>query len=90
MIKLLVLTSLMLISGCLNYYQEVKLYPDGSGYMHIDYWMKILGKERKIVIDDITIQGVVVEIDEQTGTAQSIELFKRVLSKEESKINANN
>ena len=53
--KFLIFTFLMLASGCLNYYQEVKLYPDGSGYMHIDYWMKILGKERKIVIDDIGI-----------------------------------
>jgi hypothetical protein len=26
--------------GCLNYEQEVSLYPDGSGTMKIHYWMK--------------------------------------------------
>lgn len=45
----------LVLSGCLNYYQEVKLFPDGSGNMHIDYWMKILSKESKMVIDDIGI-----------------------------------
>ncbi|MBT8377759.1 MAG: hypothetical protein KJN64_00855 [Ignavibacteria bacterium] len=33
----------------------MKLYPDGSGYMKIDYWMKIMSNERKMVIDDIGI-----------------------------------
>jgi len=45
----------LLITGCLNFYQEVKLYPDGSGRMHIDYWMKILNKESETVINDIGI-----------------------------------
>ena len=45
----------LIFNGCLNYHQEVKLYPDGSGNMHIDYWMKILNKESKMVIDDIGI-----------------------------------
>jgi hypothetical protein len=46
---------LTIVNSCLDYYQEVKLYPDGSGYMHIDYWMKILSKERKMLLDDIGI-----------------------------------
>jgi hypothetical protein len=45
----------LIFSGCLNYHQEVKLYPDGSGNMHIDYWMKILNEESRMVIDDIGI-----------------------------------
>ena len=28
------------IPGCLNYIQDVNLYPDGSGIMKINYWMK--------------------------------------------------
>jgi hypothetical protein len=31
---------LLLIPGCLNYIQDVNIYPDGSGIMKINYWMK--------------------------------------------------
>ncbi len=38
--KLLIILILpFILTGCLNYYQEVKLAIDGSGSMHIDYWM---------------------------------------------------
>jgi len=30
---------LFFFSGCLNYMQETQIYPDGSGKMHIHYWM---------------------------------------------------
>jgi hypothetical protein len=30
----------IVITGCLNYIQDVNLYPDGSGKMKINYWMK--------------------------------------------------
>ena len=43
------------LSGCLNYYQEVTLYPDGSGKMRIDYWMKLLNEEREKVVDNLGI-----------------------------------
>ena len=41
-VKKLILLSLLLsaIPGCLNYIQDVNLYPDGSGIMKINYWMK--------------------------------------------------
>lgn len=29
-----------MITGCLNYVQDTIIYPDGSGQMHINYWMK--------------------------------------------------
>ncbi|MDY0082465.1 MAG: hypothetical protein RBR74_04725 [Ignavibacteriaceae bacterium] len=32
--------SLIMISGCLNYNQNTIIYPDGSGEMQINYWMK--------------------------------------------------
>lgn len=39
--KLLFLSILFsFIPGCLNYIQDVNLYPDGSGKMKINYWMK--------------------------------------------------
>jgi len=43
------------ITGCLNYVQEVVLYPDGSGLMHIDYWMKLPDAESKSVAEKIGI-----------------------------------
>ena len=43
------------ITGCLNYMQEVILYPDGSGEMHIDYWMKLPDEESKNVAEKIGI-----------------------------------
>lgn len=40
--KLIALTSIFIfiITGCLNYNQDVTIYPDGSGKMQVNYWMK--------------------------------------------------
>jgi len=40
-VSFLVLIFLISINGCLNYTQEVHLYPDGSGTMKIDYWVNL-------------------------------------------------
>ena len=47
--------SISMLNGCLNYYQEVTLYPDGSGKMKIDYWMKFTNEESKKVVDNLGI-----------------------------------
>ncbi|MCH7774334.1 MAG: hypothetical protein IH784_08000 [Bacteroidetes bacterium] len=52
---LLVVLILFYFTGCLNYVQEIILYPDGSGKMHIDYWMKLPDEESKTVADNIGI-----------------------------------
>ncbi|MDT3696060.1 MAG: hypothetical protein ROY99_06665 [Ignavibacterium sp.] len=39
-ILLICFLSVILISGCLNYNQNTIIYPDGSGEMQINYWMK--------------------------------------------------
>ena len=49
-----IITSLFL-NSCLNYYQEVTLYPDGSGKMRIDYWMKFINEESEKVVDNLGI-----------------------------------
>jgi len=54
MISTIILTFIIL-SGCLNYYQEVTLYPDGSGKMRIDYWMKFINEESEKVVDNLGI-----------------------------------
>ena len=46
---------LLFLTGCLNYYQEVVLYPDGSGKMKIDYWMKFMNQESERVVDNLGI-----------------------------------
>ncbi len=40
--KLILLSglTLILLTSCLNYVQNTTIYPDGSGNMQIDYWMK--------------------------------------------------
>ena len=43
------------LNGCLNYYQEVTLYPDGSGKMRIDYWMIFVNEESEKVVDNLGI-----------------------------------
>lgn len=32
---------LLFLNGCLNYKQDTLIYPDGSGKMTVDYWMKL-------------------------------------------------
>jgi hypothetical protein len=43
------------MSGCLNYLQDVVLYPDGSGEMHIDYWMILPDEDSRNVADKLGI-----------------------------------
>ena len=52
---LMLFIMLTICNGCLNYYQEVTLYPDGSGKMRIDYWMKFINEESEKVVDNLGI-----------------------------------
>jgi len=56
-IKVLLILAILIIllNSCLNYYQEVRLYPDGSGKMHIDYWMKFVNSEHEQVANSLSI-----------------------------------
>jgi hypothetical protein len=51
----LIFLILITFSSCLNYYQEVILYPDGSGKMRIDYWMRFVNEESERVVDNLGI-----------------------------------
>lgn len=42
-------------SGCLNYTQDMVIYPDGSGQMKINYWMDFQSSENIPVIENIGI-----------------------------------
>jgi hypothetical protein len=52
---ILVFLKAITFSGCLNYYQEVTLYPDGSGKMQIDYWMKFENEENEKIVENLGI-----------------------------------
>ncbi len=53
--KLLLLFPLLFLTGCLSYVQEVQLYPDGSGRMAINYWMKLPDSASIKILDRIGI-----------------------------------
>lgn len=40
-IKIISIAYLFFISGCLNYIQDVNIYPDGSGKMSMHYWSNL-------------------------------------------------
>ncbi len=52
---LLFLAAAIFFAGCLNYYQEVKLYTDGSGKMKIEYWMPMPDVGSSKILDKIGI-----------------------------------
>ena len=53
--RFLFIALVLYLTGCLNYVQDVILYPDGSGKMHIDYWMRLPDEESRSVADKIGI-----------------------------------
>ena len=44
---------LLTLCGCLNYEQEISLYPDGSGSIRIHYWMTIPDSSKNPILDQI-------------------------------------
>lgn len=57
---LVILVSVVLItlSGCLNYIQDMEIYPNGSGKLKINYWMDFHSSENISVIESIGIFNV--------------------------------
>jgi hypothetical protein len=69
---------LVFISGCLNYTQEVHLYPDGSGTMKINYWMKLPEKEDTTTINKIGIfnpEMIQREFESEYSAINNIEVY---------------
>lgn len=66
------------LSGCLNYEQEVSLYPDGSGTMKIHYWIKIQDTTKSVLINNIglfNIDSVRSEFVSPYFTLENAEVF---------------
>jgi hypothetical protein len=72
----------MLIStvfaGCLNYIQEVTVYPDGSGKMTIRYWMKLPDVESYKILEKIGIfdpDSIRKEFSSEYSTIENVEII---------------
>ncbi len=50
---IIILPLFLAFQGCLNYYQDINLYADGSGKMRITYWMKMPDNENLKILDKI-------------------------------------
>ena len=81
-IKFNIITFLLLLiltfNGCLNYYQEVKLYPDGSGTMHVDYWMIVGNNFGEDVAEDLGIfnpDSIRSQFQSRYTTIENVEVF---------------
>ncbi|MBA4251519.1 MAG: hypothetical protein C0425_06010 [Chlorobiaceae bacterium] len=51
----ILLLLLLVLPGCLNYEQEVSLYPDGSGDMKIKYWMEFTNRDNIELLSKVGI-----------------------------------
>ena len=80
MIKFLcVLVPLLFLTGCLNYYQETKLYTDGSGNMKIDYWMLLPNKESIDLADKLGIfnpDSIRSQFSSSFNKIENVEVYK--------------
>ena len=68
----------LLLSGCLDYVQQVTLYPDGSGKMHIDYWMKLPDEDSRNVAEKIGIfnpDSIRSEFSSNYSNIENVEVY---------------
>jgi hypothetical protein len=67
------------LNGCLNYYQEVTLYPDGSGKMRIDYWMRFVNEESEKVVDNLGIfnpDSIRSEFQSNFSNVENVDVYR--------------
>jgi hypothetical protein len=67
------------MQGCINYYQEVKLYIDGSGQMKIDYWMKLPDSQSLGIVEKIGIfnaDSIRNQFTSAYSNVENVEVYK--------------
>jgi hypothetical protein len=68
------------LTGCLNYIQDVHVYPDGSGKMAINYWMPLPSIESTEMLDKMGIgifnaDSIKNGFTSQYSTIENIEVY---------------
>ncbi|QQS36745.1 MAG: hypothetical protein IPM56_01945 [Ignavibacteriales bacterium] len=67
-----------LFSGCLNYIQDVQIYPDGSGKMTIHYWMNAPDEENFQILDRVGIfnmDSMRNQFSSEFSTIENVEVY---------------
>jgi hypothetical protein len=75
---IILFTEILFLSGCINYNQEVHLYPDGSGKMKINYWMQIPPGSDSTIINTIGIfnkELINKEFSSEHAVIENIEVY---------------
>ena len=76
--KFLIALPLIFLTGCLSYVQDVHLYPDGSGKMVINYWMKLPDSASIKILDRIGIfnaDSIRKEFSSKYTKIENVEVF---------------
>lgn len=76
--KKLLVFLLLLIPGCINYIQEGKIYPDGTGYFSIHYWMQLPDNESLATLNKIGIfnpDSIKREFSSKFSVIKSVEVY---------------
>ena len=77
--SVLLLFSILFISGCLNYTQITTIKKDGSGNMFIHYWMKWTSPKDSSIVEQLGIfskDSVLKEFSSQYSHIQKVEVYK--------------
>lgn len=85
---ILVSVVLLISSGCLNYIQDMEIYPDGSGKVKINYWMDFHSSENISVIESIGIFNVDSIKKEFTSDFTSVTFVEAMADSSDSTLHA--
>lgn len=85
---ILVSVVLLISSGCLNYIQDMEIYPDGSGKLKINYWMDFHSSENISVIESIGIFNVDSIKKEFTSDFTSVTFVEAMADSSDSTLHA--
>lgn len=76
--KIIALFVFISTSGCLNYIQDVNIFPDGSGKMTIHYWMKAPDTENFQLLDRVGIfhpDSMKNQFSSEFSTIENVEVY---------------
>jgi hypothetical protein len=78
LVNLIILILFTSTWGCLNYIQDVQIYPDGSGKMTIHYWMNAPDTENFQILDRVGIfnpDSIRSQFSSEYSTIEDVEVY---------------